>query len=522
MVWVLGGHRGDGRGIGRGVVAADTIGAMDERDPKLWAEGEETAALGPSAPARDDPEETVEMLVDSEAEADELAPRVVELDAADAADTLERLERDQSAEVVHHMDNESAAEALAHMEPVLAAGVMLDLIDRGDLGEAADLVGRMEPDDAADIVQGLPESQRAALLKRMHPRRAADIGKLVLYDPESAGGIMTTDIAVIRASMTIAQAIESIKRHRISEVQSTVFVVDDARALLGEISLRELLVADDHDPVGEHISTDLDTVGPEVDREEVARIFAKYDYINLPVVDGANRLLGMVTIDDVVDTIEAEATEDAMKQVGAGSAEAVYSSVGTKLRGRGPWLMLNLVTATGASSVLLGFQGLIGMIPIAAAIFPVIANMSGNSGFQSLAVTLRGLVLGEVHKERLKPLVARELAFGVTIGAIMGVTLALSMVLLGLVGGWVGLDMLEAMTLPLALVSGLALATALTVSCLIGTAIPLVLKRLGADPATASSIFLTMLTDVTSFGTFLGLVVLMRGWLVAPGAAGAG
>ncbi len=459
------------------------------------------------------PDERVEVLLDADASAEELVPHVVEQDAADAADTLERLESERSAEVLHQMDNATAAEALAYMEPALGASVLLDLMDRGEVDEAAELIGMISPDDAADLFQALPRATASDLLKRVHPKQAAQIGKLALYDPETAGGTMTTDIMVVRSRMTIGEAIDSIKKHHMREVQSTVFVVDDSRALVGEISLHALLVTDDAEPVEPHIETDLDVVTPEVDREEVARIFERYDYINLPVVDSNRRLLGMVTIDDVVDIIEAEATEDALKQVGAGTGEAVYSGVGTKLRGRGPWLLLNLVTAGTASSILLAFQGLIAEFAVAAVLFPIIANQSGNAGFQSLAVTLRGLVLGEIHPERVRPLIQREVVFGLIAGLVVGVVMALAAMVLGEIGRATSSAVLAEFTWRIGVVAGVAMAGALTASCLIGTLIPLAMKRIGADPATASSIFLTMLTDMTSFGTFLGLMLLLHGWV---------
>jgi magnesium transporter len=224
-------------------------------------------------------------------------------------------------------------------------------------------------------------------------------------------------------------------------------------------------------------------------------------------------MLGMVTIDDVVDIMEAEATEDALKQVGAGTGEAVYSGVKTKLKGRGPWLLVNLVTAGTASSILLAFQGLIAEFAVAAVLFPIIANQSGNAGFQSLAVTLRGLVLGEIHPERVRPLLAREATFGVIAGVVVGVVIALASMVLGEIGQATGSGLLSEFSWRIGAVAGVAMAGALTASCLIGTLIPLGLKRLGVDPATASSIFLTMLTDMTSFGTFLGLVLVLHDWV---------
>jgi magnesium transporter len=458
---------------------------------------------------RDDVDAQVEALLEAEALPADLAPQVAEQEPADAADTIERLERDEQAEVLHLMEDQSAADALAHMDPQLAATVLVDL----EPPEAARMLSLMAPDDGADLLQALEKSDRAAVLKRMHPKRAAILGKLALYDPETAGGIMTTTIAVVRAGVRIGQAIDHLKRHSLDPAQSDIYCVDDHKRLIGVISLRELLVIDDGEQVQDHMEVDFDRVGPDLDREEVARIFERYDLLTLPVVDEHERVLGMVTIDDVVDIIAAEATEDAFKQVGAGEGEAVYSTVWTKLRGRGPWLLANLLLAQIGTIVLLLYTGLIELIPVIAVVYPIIANQSGNSGHQSMAITLRGIVLGEVRKERVWPLIRREVAFGMLVGLGIGLVFGLAVALVGprldpavsegIQWVWFGL------------ISAGAMTGAMAVACLVGTSVPLIMQRFGIDPATASSIFVTMLTDAMSYATFLTLVLLARHLIVA-------
>ncbi len=454
-------------------------------------------------------DEQVQQMIAQEALPEELAARVEEQEPADAADTIERLDREEQAALVHHMQDEAAADALAHMELPLAATVLLDL----DPPEAAALLGLMDPDDAADLLQEVPKDRRKAILATVPPRQAAVLGKLALYDPETAGGIMTTTVGVVRAGVTIGRAIGVLKRNPIEEEQNEVYCVDDQKRLVGTIGLRDLLVLDDEARVEDHMERDVHAVVPDVDREEVARMFERYDLLTLPVVDPEQRVLGIITVDDVVDIIAAEATEDAYKQVGAGEAEAVYSTTLDKLKGRTPWLLVNLLVAQLGSAVLLAYEGLINAIPVVAIVYPIIANQSGNSGHQSMAITLRGLVLGEVRRERVWPLVRREIAFGAVTGLLIGVILGLGAALIApliptladyqINWWWLGA------------VSGLAMAGALTVSCLVGTGVPMMMDRLGFDPATASSIFVTMLTDAISYATFLTLVLVMRG-LLAP------
>lgn len=446
-------------------------------------------------------------LVEADAEAHEIAPIVAELDPADAADRIEDFEREDQAQVVHHMDNVAAAEALAHMELPLAVSVLADLPER----EVGELLGEMDPDDAADLLQEFDEERRAIVLDAMHPRHAAVLGKLALYEPESAGGIMTTNIAVVREGMRIGQAIDWLKVHSIEPAQNELYAVDDQKRLVGSISLRDLLILDDDRSIEPHLEPVEHAVGPELDREEVARIFERYDLLSLPVVDEHGRVLGMVTIDDVVDIFAAEATEDAQRQFGAGDDEAVYSPIIDKLKGRGPWLLANLLMAQAGSIVLLLFTDMIALVPAVAVVYPIIANQSGNAGQQSMAITLRGLVLGEIRPERVLPLVRREAVFGLVAGMTVGLLFAIGATLIGP----------SAISHPVADggaiawfwfggACGVAMAIAMTLGCLAGTLMPLGMQRIGVDPATAASIFVTMVTDAVSYGVFLGLIVLAR------------
>jgi magnesium transporter len=442
---------------------------------------------------------------EAEQSVEQLAPQVEEMGAPEAADTLERLEPQESAEVVKRMEDAAAAEALSHMDVPLAVTVMMDL----DPAEAANLIALMEPDDAADILQGMSKHLCADIIAKLPPRQSASLGKLALYDPESAGGIMTTDIIVVPETMSIGHAIEFIQRNQIRPSQHDVYCVDESKRLVGQIGLRELLLHPDRDAVSEWMARDVDAVLPGVDREAVAKLFEKYDYLTVPVVDEQRRVLGMVTVDDVIDIISAEHTEDALKQVGAGAHEAVYSPIRVKFKGRFPWLLVNLVTSQVAASVIFLHKGLIAEIPVIATVMPVIANQAGNAGQQSLAVTLRGLVLGEIRRERVSRLILREMLLGLIAGCAVGVVLALSMWL-------IGADVLSLhpeFGWRLGVVAGIAMTGALYVGCLVGTLIPLVMDRLGFDPATASSIFLTMFTDGCSFLTFLTILYFTSDWV---------
>lgn len=454
----------------------------------------------------------IEEMIESVRELDDAqaATIVSGQDAPDAAEVLSGLNPDRQSLLVHEMEDDAAAEALVHMDPQLASTVLLDLDD----AECASIIGHMDPDDAVDLLQLLPEQRRETILALLHPRVAAILGKLSLYHPETAGGVMTTSIVVVREGLTIGGAIDRVKAQHLDDEQTEVYVVDDQKRLLGTIGLRDLIVVADEEPLADHIDREVRTVEPELDREEVARLFSRYDYRTMPVVDQHRRILGMITVDDVLDIIQAESTEDALKQVGAGR-EGVGSTIATKMRSRTPWLVFNLLLAAIGAAVILMSQGLIEAIPVLAALFPVIANQAGNMGNQTMALTLRGLVLGEIKSSKVRALVLKELVFGILVGLLVGAIYAVAIGLLGMLGQANGWEMVGALTWPIGIIAGSAMAGALGASCLIGAAVPLALERFKLDPATASSIFVTMGTDLLSYATFLGLVALTKSWLQA-------
>jgi magnesium transporter len=244
-------------------------------------------------------------------------------------------------------------------------------------------------------------------------------------------------------------------------------------------------------------------VRSDVDQETVAEQFDRYDYYTLAVVDDRRRILGIVTVDDVIDIIRAEQTEDVQKTVGAGAGEAVYSGLREKFRGRFPWLGMSLLMTCAAAGVVLLFDDLIRRMPVLAFLMPVIAALVGNAGHQALAVTLRGIVLNEVRADRVWPLVLRECAVGVISGAVLGAAVCLGMGALNARFGGLGWQ--------IGAVAGVSTAIAMGVGTLAGASIPLIMRRMGADPAQASAIFLIMVTDAVSFSVLLGLVYFLVG-----------
>jgi magnesium transporter len=316
--------------------------------------------------------------------------------------------------------------------------------------------------------------------------------------------MMTSDYVVLRSDATVEEATEVVRRQPPREGMQELPVVDAAGRLAGVIGLRELLLGAARERIASLMRDEgVRVVGPEMDREQVAREFERYDRSMLPVVDERRRLLGIVTVDDVIDIIRAEETEDVQLTVGAGAGEAVYSGLSVKFRGRFPWLGVSLFTTCIAAGVVLLVHDLIVAQPVLAFLMPVIAALVGNAGHQALAVTLRGIVLGEVRPGRIGPLVVRELALGLINGVVLGGLMGAVVLLIGI---W-----MTSVTWRLALVAGTATAAAMSVGTLAGSCVPLGMKRMGIDPAHASAIFLIMITDGVSFGVLLGLSLLLLG-----------
>lgn len=447
-----------------------------------------------------------ELLADEQYDPIELADAIEQQEAADAADSLEDLGDHEAAGVLGAMDDQAAADALAEMEQALVEGVIEDLIAEDKSAYAARLIGLMAPDDAADVLGVLDPIEREDLLARLPTGKSLALRQLLRYPAESAGGLMTTDIVKLREKMSVAEAIREIRDHPPREGIHDLLVTDAGGRLVGIVSMRDLLVSRPRRRITSIMSHEVKTVHPTADREEVANEFARYDYAMMPVVDDRNRLLGVITFDDVIDIIRSENTEDVQMTVGAGRGEAVYSSLFDKFRGRFPWLVVSTLIMTPAAIVVLSFEELIGELAILAVLMPVIAALAGNAGHQALAVTIRGLVLDEVRGERTLRLIRRELLLGLLTGTALGI-------LVGLAVTAIAFFVPEA-SWQLGVVVAVAMIIAIGIGTLSGAGIPLIMHAVGVDPAAASAIFLIMITDSISFAALLGLASLTMQWLV--------
>ncbi len=448
-------------------------------------------------------DEHVAQLMSHTIDVSALASAVTKQKAADAADTLEDLDDDEAAEVIGLMDDQSAADALAEMEDPLAVTIIEDLIDDDRKQYAAILLTTMAPDDAVSIMRLLDKAVTEQLIVCMQVNHARKLRQLCDYQEESAAGIMTTDFVSLNDEMTIAEVVDVLREREIPEHVRDLPVTNSSDELVGIVGLRALLIGMGDETVENTMVHKFAAVHSETDREQVAREFDRYDYLMLPVTDSSNRLLGIITVDDVIDIIEEEQTEDVQKTVGAGAGEAVYSGLAEKLRGRMPWLIVSALMMLPATYVVLSFESLIKEVALLAVFMPLIAALAGNAGHQALAVTLRGIVLDEVRRDRIFPLVRRELFVGLIAGVTIGGIVAIAL--------WMFGD--SELASRLGVIFALAMVTSMGVGTLTGAAIPLLMRRFGADPAQASAIFLVMVTDAVAFSTLLGFAAWSIHWM---------
>ena len=434
---------------------------------------------------------TIEELRHALRDADDgaLATLVADVHPADLADLLERLEEDERIRVFGLLPPDLASETLAELETEGRER----LLERVEPARLQALLGELAADDAADILGELDRAEVEQILGVMPPEESRELAALLAYDEESAGGVMTPDVVAVSQSATAEEAIDQIRAQaqELGEVVS-VYVVDADRRLTGSLSLPRLILAPKQQRVAEIMDPDVLAVRPETDQEEVARMIARYNLLALPVTDGFGHLLGQVTVDDVIDIIEAEATEDIFKVGGVDQAEETYATALEVVRSRLPWLLVTLLTSFLGAAVIALFQPTIERLAVIAVFMPVIAAMAGNSAIQSVTVTVRRLALQGSEGMGAWRHVRREIAGGVMIGFVIAAVL-------GLVAG------LWQRNLWLGAVVWSAMWASISLGAFWGAFFPILLARAGIDPAVASSVFLTTLTDMVSFLLILGL-----------------
>lgn len=373
------------------------------------------------------------------------------------------------------------------------------LVEELDDASLASICSSSASDDAADLLDALDEERRARILELLGATQSAKLESLLEGEEETAGSLMNTEFVALVEDLTVADAIASIRQYPKKDSFFYVYCTDAEGHLVGVLSLRSLILADPGTNIGSIMVQSVVRVQIDSSPEEVAQIVSKYDLLSVPVVDLQNRLVGVVTVDDVLDVIQEQAEEDLLHLAGVAISERVTDSARDSFKSRFPWLAINLATAFLASWVVSFFQGTIAKWAVLAVFMPIVAGMGGNAGTQTLTVFVRGLALGEIDWSTGWRPIWKEVLVGFGNGATNGLITTL------IVGFWTGDWVLGTVLL-------LAMIFNLVISGIAGGLVPLVLDRFGYDPAIASSIFVTTFTDVGGFFSFLGLATLAMHW----------
>jgi magnesium transporter len=389
-----------------------------------------------------------------------------------------------------------AMEAVSELGPEEGA----ELLALRSADEIARLAQEIPSDDAAALIDHLPQELSAAVLDLIRPKAGGGVSELLEYEEQTAGRLMNPNVFALAEEMTAGESITALQTARDVEMVFYLYVVDERRHLVGVVSLRRLLLVPPETPLKRIMTTDVYSVRVDTDQEEVARLVASYNLLAVPVVDGENKLAGVITVDDVIDVIKDEATEDVYRLAGVSRDDGVLTPPSYSLRQRLPWLLVNLITAFIAASVVGAFTDTISEVVLLAVFMPVVAGMGGNAGTQTLAVIVRGLALGELTWSNARQALFKEGLVGLGNGLATG--------LVGLAVAWAisGSWVLGAILMAAMLINMLVAAVA-------GTLVPLGLRALRIDPALASSVFITTLTDMSGFLSFLGLATLFRPFL---------
>src|SRR3954451_7135074 len=422
-------------------------------------------------------------------------------DLAQLFSALADKERQSAFTLLAERNSKLAMEALSELGPEAGAA----LLRERSADEIMKLTQELPSDDAAALIDYLPEELSSAVLELLQKRPAGgDVGDLLEYAEKTAGRIMNPKVFALAEDITASEAITALQGSRDVEVVFYLYVIDARRHLVGVVSLRRLLLVSPETPLKRIMTTDLISVRAETDQEEVARQVASYNLLAIPVVDEENKLVGVITVDDVIDVIKDEATEDVYRLAGVAGDDRVFSSANEALRKRVPWLQVNLVTAFIAASVVALFEGRIQQAPALAVFMPVVAGMGGNAATQTLTVIVRGIALGELTWANTRKALFKEAVVGIGNGFACGIVGAL------VVWAWKGNPWLG-------MILGAAMVINMFVAATAGTLIPLSLRALKIDPALASSVFITTLTDVFGFASFLGLGTLFLRFLQGTG-----
>lgn len=425
------------------------------------------------------------------------------LHPADLAEILEELEDSERISIIETLDEDVAAETIAEAD----SETQLQIIEQLDTGTASEIIEEMDPDEAADLLQDMNQDRAREILDHMDLDEASDVRKLLQHDEYTAGGIMTTEYAAIFDDFTVANAFSHMRLIAPDiEIIYYMYVLDSQDRLKGVVSIRDLLTANPATTIGEIMDTDLVSVTPETPQEEVATILNKYDYLAIPVVNDQQQILGVVTVEDVMDVIEEEATEDIFKLAGTSDEELSYSSPFQACKARLPWLLITLATGFITSTILKHFMNEFKEVIALVFFVPVVMAMGGNTGIQSSTLVIRGLALNSFNSNDLLRRMIKEIAAGAMMGLACGLVVGLWAEYLIATGEAASGNF---SAIYLALTVGLAMMASMTFAAMFGAMVPILFDRFKFDPAVASGPFVTSSNDIFALLIYYGVSLLL-------------
>lgn len=414
-----------------------------------------------------------------------LRQRLSEMNEADVAAILEELKEQQMLKIFRILPKDIAADVFSYMEVDSQQYIITSLSEK----DAAGIIDNLMADDATDLLEEMPASIVKRLLAAASPETRRDINHLLRYPEDSAGSIMTVEFVDLKENLTVEQAIQRIRNVGVdSETINICYVLDSRRTLLGTVALRYLLLSQPDEIIGDIMHENVISLTTLMDQEEVAHQFKKYDFTSMPVVDNENRLVGIITVDDVVDIMEQEAQEDIEKMAAIVPTDKPYMRMGVfeTWKVRIPWLMLLMLSATFTGMIISSFEEALSVYVILTAFIPMLMGTAGNAGGQSSVTIIRGLSLEELEFGDMPKVMLKE--FNVSL--LCGLTLA--------VANFAKLLIFDKTGISVALVVSLTLLAVVVIAKLVGCTLPMFAKKIGFDPAVMASPFITTIVDAIS------------------------
>ena len=420
-----------------------------------------------------------------------------EWNEADIAQVLEEIEdTEQRVKVFRILPKSIAADVFAYLPVEVEQEIITSLTDR----EATNIINNLMADDAADLMEEMPAGVVKKLLANVSSEARRDINHLLRYPDDSAGSIMTVEFVDLKASLTVAQAIDRIRKTGVDkETINIAYVLDKERHLIGTVALRYLLIHNEDEVIGDFMNDNIISVNTLTDQEEVAKMMSKYDFTAMPVVDNEDRLVGIVTVDDIIDIMTEEATEDIEKMAAILPTDKTYSrtTVFETWKKRIPWLLLLMISATVTGKIITHYETALGTYVVLTSFIPMLMDTGGNAGGQASVTIIRGLSLEEIEFSDIFKVIWKE----VRVAVLCGITLASA--------NFVKIMLIDRVSVTVALVVCLTLILAVLIAKIVGCTLPMIAQKIGFDPAVMASPFITTIVDALSLMIYFAIATRM-------------